>query len=65
MPITAFPGFEDGLEATDRRRDHFIADLDFDDDRRWVPYGETAWFQPCHFNLTTGGFTAVPLWRMC
>ena len=59
MPITSFPGFEDGLDAASRRRDHFIADLNFDDDRLWVPYGETAWFQPCHFNLSTGGFTAV------
>jgi hypothetical protein len=27
MPITAFPGFDDGLEAGSRRRDHFISDL--------------------------------------
>ncbi len=59
MPITAFPGFDDGLEAGSRRRDHFIAELALDSDRLWIPYGETAWFQPCHFNVTTGGFTAV------
>ncbi len=45
MPITAFPGFDDGLEAGSRRRDHFIADLALDSDRLWIPYGETAWFR--------------------
>ncbi|MEN8375647.1 MAG: 2,4'-dihydroxyacetophenone dioxygenase family protein [Gemmatimonadota bacterium] len=59
MPVTAFPGYDDGLDAVGRQRDHFITALDFDDDRLWIPYGETAWFQPCHFNVTTGGFTAV------
>ena len=59
MPVIAFPGYDDGLDASSRQRDHFITDLDFNDDRLWIPYGETAWFQPCHFNVTTGGFTAV------
>ena len=59
MPITSFPGFNDGLAAASRSRDHFLTTLNFDDERLWVPYGETAWLQPCQFNVTTGGFTAV------
>ena len=59
MPITSFPGFDDGLAPESRSRDHFLTTLDLEDDRLWVPYGETAWFQPCQFNVTTGGFTAV------
>lgn len=59
MPINVLASFDDGLKAADRRRDHFLTSLDFDDERLWVPYGETAWFQPCHINVTTGGFTAV------
>jgi quercetin dioxygenase-like cupin family protein len=59
MPITSFPGFDDGLAAESRSRDHFLTTLDFEDDRLWVPYGDTAWFHACQFNVTTGGFTAV------
>jgi hypothetical protein len=59
MPVNVFANFEDGLEPSARQRDHFITGLDFDDERLWVPYGETAWFQPCRFDVTTGGFTAV------
>ncbi len=59
MPVNTFASYDDGLEAAQRHRDHFITDLDFEDDRLWVPYGETAWFQPCRFDVTTGGFTAV------
>ena len=60
MPITSFPGFDDGLVAESRRRDHFLTTLDLEDDRLWVPYGETAWFQPCQFNVTSGGFGTNP-----
>ncbi|UCG75365.1 MAG: 2,4'-dihydroxyacetophenone dioxygenase family protein [Gemmatimonadota bacterium] len=59
MPVSAFASYDDGLATSDRRRDHFITDLDLDDDRLWIPYGDTAWFQPCRFDVTTGGFTAV------
>jgi hypothetical protein len=59
MPVDTFASFDDGLTAAARQRDHFITDLDLEDDRRWVPYGETAWFQPCRFDVTTGGFTAI------
>ena len=59
MPITAFTNFTDGLEPAQRSRDHFITNTDLGDDRLWVPYAAGVWFQPCHFNVTTGGFTVV------
>jgi quercetin dioxygenase-like cupin family protein len=59
MSIVDFSSFTDGLEPHQRSRSHFIAHLDFEDDRRWVPYSEGVWFQPCHFNVTSGGFSVV------
>ena len=59
MPITAFSSLDDGLAPAARSRDHFVHDLDLEDERLWVPYAEGAWFQPCHFNVTTGGFTIM------
>ncbi len=61
MPITKFAAFSDGLEPKQRKRDHYIADIDLDDDRLWVPWGDTkgVWFQPCCFNVTAGGFSIV------
>ena len=59
MPITAFDSFTDGLDSNQRSRGHFIADIDVDDNRRWVPYAEGVWFQPCCFNVTSGGFSVV------
>ena len=59
MPITTFSSFADGLERDQRRRDHFITDVNLEDDRLWVPYAQGVWFQPCHFNVTTGGFSVV------
>jgi hypothetical protein len=59
MPIAAFSSFTDGLERDQRSREHFIANIDLEDDRLWVPYAEGVSFQPCHFNVTTGGFSVV------
>ena len=59
MPITAFSSFTDGLAADRRDREHFITNLDLSDERRWVPYADGVWFQPCCFNVTTGGFSVL------
>ena len=59
MPITAFNSFTDGLNSNQRSREHFIANINLEDDRLWVPYADGVWFQPCCFNVTSGGFSAV------
>ncbi len=59
MPIEIFSNTTDGLEPGQRSRSHYVADLDLDDDRLWVPYAEGVWFQPCQFNVTSGGFTVL------
>ena len=59
MPITAFSSFTDGLDPSRRSREHLIANIDLEDDRRWVPYADGVWFQPCHFNVTSGGFSVI------
>jgi hypothetical protein len=59
MPITAFNSFTDGLDPSRRSREHFIANIDIEDDRRWAPYADGVWFRPCHFNVTSGGFSVV------
>src|SRR5690242_12431624 len=59
MPITAFSSHTDGLEPNQRSRDHFITNINLEDDRLWVPYANGVWFQPCSFNVTTGGFSVV------
>jgi len=59
MPITAFNSFTDGLESNQRNRGHFVATTNVDDDRCWVPYADGVWFQPCCFNVTSGGFSVV------
>ena len=59
MPITAFNSQTDGLDPSQRSRGHFITNTDLDDDRLWVPYAEGVWFQPCSFNVTSGGFSVV------
>ena len=59
MPITAFNSFTDGLDSSTRHRGHFIANVDVDDDRRWIPYADGVWVQPCCFNVTSGGFSVV------
>jgi quercetin dioxygenase-like cupin family protein len=59
MPITAFDSFSDGLDSNQRNRGHFVANINIDDQRRWVPYAEGVWFQPCCFNVTSGGFSVL------
>ena len=59
MPIASFSSFTDGLERDQRSRDHFITNINLEDDRLWIPYADGVWFQPCHFNVTTGGFSVV------
>jgi hypothetical protein len=59
MPIATFSSFTDCLDRAERSRDHFITNTNLENDRLWVPYAEGVWFQPCHFNVTTGGFSVV------
>ncbi len=59
MPITAFNSLTDGLDANQRSREHFVANINVEDNRRWVPYAEGVWIQPCCFNVTSGGFSVV------
>ena len=59
MPITAFRGFDDGLQSGQRQRDHFVVNTDLENDDLWIPYGEGAWLQPCHFNVTSGGMSVI------
>ena len=59
MPIASFSSFTDGLERDQRSRDHFVTNTNLENDRLWVPYADGVWFQPCHFNVTTGGFSVV------
>lgn len=59
MPINAFQSFTDGLNPNQRRRDHFITHINLEDERLWVPYAPGVWFQPCSFNVTSGGFSVV------
>src|SRR6266404_5088623 len=59
MPIDKFRSFDDGLDPNQRERGHFIAEIDIEDDGRWVPYAEGVWIQPCHFDVTRGGFSVL------
>jgi hypothetical protein len=45
MPITAFNNFTDGLDLTQRSREHFITNTSLDDDSLWVPYADGVWFR--------------------
>ena len=53
MPITAFNSFTDGLDPNRRNREHFITNINLEDDRLWVPYVTGVWFQPCPAPLTS------------
>ncbi len=37
MPITAFNSFTDGLDPNRRSREHFITNINLEDDGLWVP----------------------------
>lgn len=59
MPITAFSNAVDGLEPSQRKRDHFIVNTNVDDDGPWIPYADGVWIQPCCFDVTSGGFSVL------
>src|SRR2546422_6748474 len=59
MPITAFNSFTDGLDPNRRNRGHFIANINLDDDRLWIPYADGVGAQPACFNVPAGGFSVV------
>ncbi|HKJ16781.1 MAG TPA: 2,4'-dihydroxyacetophenone dioxygenase family protein [Xanthomonadales bacterium] len=59
MPIQTFSNTTDGLEPDQRNRGHYVANLDTENESLWVPYAEGVWFQPCQFNVTTGGFSVL------
>lgn len=59
MPLATFNDSSDGLNPDARDRGHFIAQMDFDESKAWIPYAEGVWVQPCHFNVTTGGLTVL------
>ena len=59
MPIQSFNSVSDGLEQGARSRGHFVANIDIDNDKLWVPYADGVWFQPCCFNVTSGGFSVL------
>ncbi|XXX74573.1 2,4'-dihydroxyacetophenone dioxygenase family protein [Sorangium sp. So ce134] len=58
MTITNFSFMTDGLSPEKRLRNEYAARTRFDDERYWVPYSQ-GWFQACHFNVSTGGFSNV------
>ena len=57
--IVAFNSVTDGLDPNRRNREHFVSNTNLDDDGPWVPYADGVWFQPCCFNVTSGGFSVV------
>lgn len=59
MPITEFSSFSDGLEGHQRGRGNFIANVEFDNERLWIPYVENVWFQPCSYDLSAGAYSLV------
>jgi|SRR5687768_12126137 len=59
MAITSFNSLNDGLKPEQRGRGNFIANVDADNERLWVPYADGVWFQPCSFDLTAGSFSLV------
>ena len=59
MPITQFSSFNDGLEPGHRGHGNFIANVELDNDRKWIPYAEGVWLQPCSFDLSAGALSLV------
>jgi hypothetical protein len=37
MPINTFSSFTDGLDSNRRSREHFITNINLNEDRLWVP----------------------------
>jgi len=59
MPIQTFNFFTDGLLPGQRQYNDYTVDTDLDDERRWIPFAPGAWFQPCQFTLSSGGFIVI------
>jgi len=59
MPIQTFNFFTDGLAPGTRQITEYTVDTNLDDDDLWIPFADGAWFQPCQFNVSTGGFTVL------
>jgi 2,4'-dihydroxyacetophenone dioxygenase len=59
MPITQFSSFNDGLAPGHRGHGNFIANVELDNDRKWIPYAEGVWLQPCSFDLSAGALSLV------
>lgn len=59
MAITTFNDSTAHTAWADRQHGHFIADLDIGEDGPWIPYAERVWIQPCHFDVTRGGFSVL------
>jgi len=54
MPITAFNSFTDGLDPNRTPLPTPTWKMTAS-----VPYADGVWFQPCCFNVTSGGFSVV------
>jgi len=59
MAIATFNSASDGLDPSRRNRDHFLTTINLEDGAPWVPYAEGVWFQPCCFDVTSGGFSVI------
>jgi 2,4'-dihydroxyacetophenone dioxygenase len=59
MPITSFSSFGEGIAAGQKGHGHFVANIDVSDEKRWIPYAEGVWLQPCSFNLSAGSLSLV------
>jgi 2,4'-dihydroxyacetophenone dioxygenase len=59
MPINSFSSFGETIISGHISRGHLITNIDLDDERRWIPYADGVWFQPCSFNLSSGSWSVV------
>jgi 2,4'-dihydroxyacetophenone dioxygenase len=61
MPITNFSSFAESRNSAAASTDHghLIANIDLNDENRWVPYADGVWVQPCSFNLSSGSFSLI------
>ena len=59
MPIQSFSSVNDGLDKGAQNRGHFVADTDIENEKLWIPYADGVCFQPCCFNVTSGGFSVL------
>src|SRR5436189_17680 len=61
MPIINFSSFAESRNSAAASTDHghLIANIDLNDENRWVPYADGVWVQPCSFNLSSGRFRLI------